>query len=61
MFVLGSSDNSNKYYVELSSTNQQHVYNITTKADAVSDVRVTLAYTDYFGSQFINFSFFIAQ
>jgi hypothetical protein len=56
MFVKGSSDPTNAQYVELSATNEQHVYQFTSKTDALADVRVTLAYTDYYGAMTISVS-----
>ena len=47
MFIKGSSNPSSKHYVELSATNQQHVYNFTTTVDAENEIRVRL---------FLNFS-----
>jgi hypothetical protein len=43
MFVKGSSVPSSKHYVELTATNEQHVYNFTTTVDPLTDIRVWIS------------------
>jgi hypothetical protein len=50
MFIKGSSNMSSEHFVQFSAINEQHFYRFTAKADATADIRITLAYTDYFGT-----------
>lgn len=49
LFVLGAANSSQPNYVELTNSDNAHSYTFVTSATTAA-VRVTLAYTDYFGS-----------
>lgn len=51
MFVRGAASKSSEYYVELRSGSKPHEYKFRTQnLKKLSPIRITLAYTDYFGS-----------
>mmetsp|Transcript_7504 Transcript_7504/g.11144 ORF Transcript_7504/g.11144 Transcript_7504/m.11144 type:complete len:795 (-) Transcript_7504:176-2560(-) len=51
LFVLGSASSSEPHYVEMTTESPPHTYTFTTQdIKKLSAVRVTLSYTDYFGT-----------